>query len=305
MKFLFTIIVTVAIGLSAFAGANPVQQSPWTTNTANNLPTVAAVNTNGQPTTVFGSGASQTQLNFWDSYGDGYLFVTAYSNQFNFSAAVSSPGFTGNGNGLTNLNAANLIGTLNPVLLVTQSVYAADIVSMTNQPLSCASIGGIIANAASKTNAVVLGLGDSYTASTGLENIGEGSGVSTSYAIGKQLRLAYGDGGCAGSCSGVSYGWANFNPGPLNSNLIVPTNIWPRSSDGTGGSGIAVLTTNPGTNAVWTSQINNVNGWVPVCSNIVNLAGICFVTSTNGGSVQVSIGSPSSGVTNKIGRAHV
>lgn len=214
------------------------------------------------------------------------------------SGNVTGLTFTGNGGGLTGLSAAAISGTLNPAISATQSVYAADVVSMTNQPLSCASIGGIIANAASKGCAVVLGLGDSYTASTGLENIGEGSGVSTSYAIGKQLRLAYGDGGCAGACSGVSYGWANLNPGPLNSSLIVPTNIWPRSSDGSGGAGIAVLTTNVGTNAVWTSQINNVGGWVPVCSNIVNLAGICYVTSTNGGSVQVSIGSPSSGVTN-------
>ena len=111
MKFYFFILAFLVIELSAFAGANPIQQSGWTTNTANNLPTVSTVVTNGTtPITSGGSPNSPGAIFLWDTNNIGYDQIQPDLNGHLTANSGWSGTFTGNGGGLTNLT-----GILNPL----------------------------------------------------------------------------------------------------------------------------------------------------------------------------------------------
>ena len=122
MKFLFTIIVTLAIGLSAFAGANPVQQSAWTTNTAGNLPSISGTGGN----TLTASSASSGQLNI--NMGSGTLN----------GSTVSVGNLSGNGSGITGINAANVSGTFNGNGGGLTNLVAANVIGAVFDPTNAA-----------------------------------------------------------------------------------------------------------------------------------------------------------------------
>jgi len=183
---------------------------------------------------------------------------------------------------------SNLNVTLNPVISSNPPVQINDLLVSTNQLLSSGAIGGVISGAACASNAVVMIMGDSYTDGTGTESSGQGVGMSTAWSLGSLLRQAYGDDGVSGSAGGYGYGWNNdaaqnqYNYG-----------IWPVT-------GPAVLTQVANSNTVRTAQ-NNAYLHLPMPTNFVNLAGVCYITQPFGGSNNVTIWSPNANYTNTFG----